>query len=45
MVGEGKEVGEQASMHAHIDMMVCVCVRAHVLMGVTKQEEGKGEGW
>ena len=44
MVNEGKEVGEWASMRAHIDTMVCVHACAHALMGVTEQEEGKGEG-
>ena len=45
MVGEGKEVGEQASTHAHIDTMVCVRACAHAPMGVTEQEEDKGEEW
>ena len=45
VVAEGKEVGERASMRAHIDTMVCMHARAHMLMGVTEQEEGKGEGW
>jgi len=44
MVSEGKEVGKWASTRVHIDMMVCMHACAHVLMGVTEQEEGKGEG-
>ena len=35
------EDGQPVSMHAHVDMVVCVCVRAYAKAGWTK---GPGDG-